>query len=216
MIGDRLLGRIWRRMMVVLLCPVVMAACTNSRVRRLRNSARAKRASGGQLTMAMAATMVVRLGVKMATSTTASTKLGMVWNSSVKRMMASSTLPPWKPASAPSVTPMARAAAVEVRPISSDTRAPWAMPDAMSRPSMSDPNRASSDSGGWKGMVAMSHGSPGNRTGAKTASTTIAARMTSPRTAPLLRAKARQKSDFIIATPESGDRRGRRGCRSGC
>ena len=42
----------------------------------------------------MAKTMLVRLGVKMATITTASTKPGTVWNSSVKRMIASSTQPP--------------------------------------------------------------------------------------------------------------------------
>ena len=42
----------------------------------------------------MAKTMLARLGVKIATMTTASTKPGTVWNNSVKRITASSTQPP--------------------------------------------------------------------------------------------------------------------------
>ena len=57
--------------------------------------------------MAMATTMEPMLGVKIATSTIASTKLGMVWKNSVKRIITSSTTPAGdsRPA-APSVTPM--------------------------------------------------------------------------------------------------------------
>ena len=44
--------------------------------------------------MAMATTIDTIEGCRMATSTTASTKIGMVWKNSVKRISASSTLPP--------------------------------------------------------------------------------------------------------------------------
>ena len=70
--------------------PRTSAACTNSRVRNDSTSARTTRATGGQETMAMAATIEPRLGEKIATSTTARTKLGTVWKNSVKRMIASS------------------------------------------------------------------------------------------------------------------------------
>ncbi|MNR43395.1 hypothetical protein D3C85_1620120 [compost metagenome] len=75
-------------------CPASIAACTNSRFFRLMNSARTNRASGGHDTTAIAKITVAILGVRMATSTTARKKLGMVWNSSIKPTMAWSTRPP--------------------------------------------------------------------------------------------------------------------------
>ncbi|MNY68844.1 hypothetical protein D3C86_2066730 [compost metagenome] len=74
--------------------PASMAACTNSRFFRLMNSARTRRANGGQDTTAIAKITVAMLGVRMATSTTARKKLGMVWKSSMKPTMAWSTRPP--------------------------------------------------------------------------------------------------------------------------
>ncbi|MNT75419.1 hypothetical protein D3C72_2143130 [compost metagenome] len=92
--GDRLLGRICVRMMRRFDCPDSIAAWTNSRFFRLMNSARTSRASGGQDTTAMAKITVAMLGVRIATSTTARKKLGMVWNSSMNPTMAWSTRPP--------------------------------------------------------------------------------------------------------------------------
>ena len=69
----------------------------------------------------MAATMEVSDGVKIATSTTARMKDGTVWKSPVKRMTMSSTQPPAWPATAPKVTPKARAAAVETAPTRRET-----------------------------------------------------------------------------------------------
>ena len=58
------------------------------------NSARVRRASGGQDTMPMAKITFEIFGPSVATKRIASTKPGMVWNSSVRRIMMSSTLPP--------------------------------------------------------------------------------------------------------------------------
>src|SRR5476649_2873638 len=93
MMGERALGSISRKMIAVRERPSTSAACTNSRERSDRNSARMTRATGGHETMAIAATIEAMLGEKIATRTTASRKLGTVWKNSVKRM-ASSTAPP--------------------------------------------------------------------------------------------------------------------------
>jgi hypothetical protein len=58
------------------------------------NSARARRATDGHETTAIATVMLRMVGEKMATSTTASTKDGMVRKNSVVRMMRSSMRPP--------------------------------------------------------------------------------------------------------------------------
>ena len=58
MIGDRQLGRTWRKMTRRSLMPRPMHACTNSRWRMARNSPRTSRATPGQLTTAMAMTML--------------------------------------------------------------------------------------------------------------------------------------------------------------
>ncbi len=42
--------------------------------------------------------------------------------------------------------------------MSSDTRAPWATPEAMSRPRVSEPMSVPEVSGGANGRVTMSHG----------------------------------------------------------
>ncbi len=57
MMGDMALGRIWVRMMRSGFCPITTAACTNSRCLSVRNSPRTRRATGGQDTTEMAATM---------------------------------------------------------------------------------------------------------------------------------------------------------------
>ena len=111
-------------MIQLLLWPVTIAAWTYSRVRSDSTSPRTSRATGGQLTMAIAATIETMEGCRMATSTIASAKLGTVWKNSVKRIRASSILPPKYPAAAPSGMPTASEASVEIRPTSSDTRAP--------------------------------------------------------------------------------------------
>ena len=158
MIGDSALGRISPKTMPVRLRPNTSAACTNSRDRSDMNSARTTRVTGGQDTMAMAATMLAMEGVKIATSTTASTKLGTVWKNSVKRIATSSTSPPAYPAMAPRVIPNTSATAVETAPISNETLAPCAMPAATSRPRLSLPSRKPSSPGCANGAPRMSHG----------------------------------------------------------
>src|SRR6478609_315864 len=78
------------------------------------------------------------------------------------------------------VTPMISEVSVETTPIISEMRAPWAMPAATSRPSMSEPSHRPSLSGGWNGAPTMSHGSSGNNQGAETARTTTQNRMNRP------------------------------------
>ncbi|MOA52638.1 hypothetical protein D3C78_1759710 [compost metagenome] len=51
--------------------PITTAACTNSRVFSVMNSARTRRATGGQETIAIAPTMEYREGLNIATSTMA-------------------------------------------------------------------------------------------------------------------------------------------------
>ena len=92
--GPAALGKICRKMMARSAIPSASQARTNSRWRRAMNSPRTSRATAGHETMAMAATMLRRLGWKMATSTTAKMKDGMVWKNSVSRISASSTQPP--------------------------------------------------------------------------------------------------------------------------
>ena len=88
------MGKISRNTIAACECPSTSAACTNSRDRSDRNSARTTRVTGGQETIAIAATIEPRLGEKIATSTIARMKLGTVWKNSVKHMIASSIAPP--------------------------------------------------------------------------------------------------------------------------
>ena len=60
------------------------------------------------------------------------------------------------------VTPISKAASVATTPISSDTRAPWKMPAATSRPSESEPRGNALFSPGHRnGRATMLHESPG-------------------------------------------------------
>ena len=93
MIGEIALGRICRSTTDSAPCPWHIAAWTNSRLRRRRNSARVSRASGGQLTAAIAKITLRSVGPSVATSRIARMKPGMVWNSSVTRIRMSSTRP---------------------------------------------------------------------------------------------------------------------------
>ena len=70
------------------------AAWTNSRDRSDMNSPRTSRATGGQDTTAIAEMIDSMLGWKIATSTTAIARVGMVWKNSVKRISRSSIRPP--------------------------------------------------------------------------------------------------------------------------
>ena len=74
--------------------PATIAACTNSRALMVRTSPRTTRAIGGQLTVAMAMTRLAPEGARIATSTMAKMKEGMVWKNSVTRISTSSTMPP--------------------------------------------------------------------------------------------------------------------------
>src|SRR5690606_581293 len=57
MMGDMALGRIWVHTMRPGVCPITMAACTNSRCLSVMNSERTRRAAGGHDTSAMAPMM---------------------------------------------------------------------------------------------------------------------------------------------------------------
>ena len=94
MIGAAAFGRQWRTMIRKSPMPIASHACTNSRPRRLRNSPRVSRATGGHDTTPIASTIVVTDGVKIATSTIAKRNAGIVWNSSVTRMSTVSIQPP--------------------------------------------------------------------------------------------------------------------------
>ena len=74
--------------------PSVTQACTNSRLRMAMTSPRTSRAMGGQVTTAMAMTMLSSEGCRMATSTIANTNEGMVWKNSVTRISTLSVRPP--------------------------------------------------------------------------------------------------------------------------
>lgn len=88
------LGRISRKMMRACPAPSVRAARTNSRSRSVMNSPRVRRAMPVQEVTPSANTMAESAGSRMATSTIASRKAGMVWNSSVTRISTASTRPP--------------------------------------------------------------------------------------------------------------------------
>src|SRR6202171_5326614 len=83
--GEATFGRISTKMMRGVETPSTRAASTYSRWRIARNSPLTRRATGGQLTTEIAATIDPILGVKIAIRTTAKTKLGIVWNRSVTR-----------------------------------------------------------------------------------------------------------------------------------
>ena len=92
--GGRALGRISPTMMRPLPMPMARQACTNSRSRRAKNSARVMRAIEVQLTMPMAITMLVKVEPRITTMVSTKIRLGMVWNSSAARIATSSTQPP--------------------------------------------------------------------------------------------------------------------------
>lgn len=76
--GDIVFGRIWVIMILRLLSPSTTAALTKSRLRRLANSDRTRRATGGQLTMPIARMMDRTEGDRIATNNRAKTKVGIV------------------------------------------------------------------------------------------------------------------------------------------
>ena len=78
-------------------------------------------------------------GWKIATSTMANRKLGMVWKISVTRISSSSQRPPRYPAGTPISMPMNTATTVATTPTSSEACAPCTMPAAMLRPMESAP-----------------------------------------------------------------------------
>ena len=77
-IGGSALGRMWRVMIWKLPRPDRLAASTNSRVLSDSTSPRTRRATGGHDTMEIAMMTKVRLGWKIAKSTIAKAKLGIV------------------------------------------------------------------------------------------------------------------------------------------
>ena len=92
--GGSALGSISPAMILKSPMPMARQACTNSRSRKARNSARVMRAIGVQLTMPMAITMLVKVEPRMTTMVSTKIRLGMVWNSSAARMAISSIQPP--------------------------------------------------------------------------------------------------------------------------
>ena len=94
MTGERQFGRMWRSMIRPSLIPSPTQAWTNSRSRIERNWPRTRRATAGHETTAMAMTVLRTDGLRMATSTMAKMKDGIVWKNSVTRIRRSSAEPP--------------------------------------------------------------------------------------------------------------------------
>ncbi len=72
----------------------------------------------------MATTMVASDGSLIDTITITSRKVGVVWNSSTRRIRTVSIRPPKKPAVAPTTMPIASPMVAEAMPTSSEARAP--------------------------------------------------------------------------------------------
>src|SRR5580693_7565191 len=83
--------------------------------------------------------VLARLGPRIATTSTASTRLGTAMIRSMRRVMATSTIAPPIAAASPSATPMTNDTHITERPMKSDTRAPKIRRDSMSCPSPSVP-----------------------------------------------------------------------------
>src|ERR1700737_1751395 len=91
--GEAQFGSKWRKTMRPSPAPSPPQASTNSRPPREANSPRASRAMPGQDTRAMAAISLSAEGERIATSRIANMKDGIVWNNSVTRISATSSLP---------------------------------------------------------------------------------------------------------------------------
>src|ERR1700737_1981254 len=91
--GEAQFGSRWRKTMRASPAPSPTQANTNSRPPREANSPRANRAMPGQDTRVMAAISLAAEGERIATSRIANMNDGMVWNSSVTRISATSSLP---------------------------------------------------------------------------------------------------------------------------
>ena len=94
MIGERVFGRISRKMIRRSFIPSTTHACTNSRFRIAMNSPRTSRVMGGHVTAAIANTIFSIRAERIATRTIAKMNDGMVWKNSVMRMRTSSIQPP--------------------------------------------------------------------------------------------------------------------------
>ena len=85
---------------------------------------RITRAVPGQLSRPITSTSLVNPLPIIATTTTATSSLGRIWNASVMRISTSSSAPPKKPASMPMLMPSPTLRVALNRPISSETRPP--------------------------------------------------------------------------------------------
>lgn len=112
--------------------PIIRAAWTNSRVRRVSTSPLTSRAAASQDSSDITTMISHSDGVNMLTTISSSTRPGMARKVSTARIITASTTPPKYPAKAPYRVPMTVVASATAKPSSSEER-----PPAISRPSTS-------------------------------------------------------------------------------
>ena len=163
-------------------------------------AARVSRTKCGSITIAIAYIAFVRPGPRIATTATASSRLGSASMMSISRMIVNSTPPRKKPATSPSTTPKLSDRPTETMPISSDSRVPWISRESWSRPTGSVPSTntwppiAVSDGAFSTASGYCSRGEYGAITSASSAASTSAITTARPIIAPRLRRKSRQSS----------------------
>ncbi len=132
MITPMQLGTRWRTTTRQRVAPIMVAACTNSSVRRDSTSPRTSLATPIQESSDSRTMISSRLGVNRFTRISSSTRLGTASRVSMTRIMKASTMPPTKPANAPYSVPRTVVATATAKPSSSEER-----PPSISRPSTS-------------------------------------------------------------------------------
>ena len=114
--------------------PTALAACTYSRLRSEMTSPRTSRAVPSQDSAVSSRMIISRLGAKMFTRISSSTRPGTASSVSMTRIITMSTIPPTQPAIAPYSVPITVVAIATAKPSSSDD---W--PPTIRRPSTSYP-----------------------------------------------------------------------------
>ena len=168
----------WVRMMRKAPAPLARAASTKSIARTCVVTDSVTRVIGGMKTMVMARSALPTPAPSEPAMATASRIEGKAYNTSVSRMTSILVRPPIKPATRPSVPPIASATATGSTPMVRDRRPPWIRRESMSRPSSSVPRRWPDEPTGSRrcaALVAAGSGSPSH--GASTAAPVIASRM---------------------------------------
>jgi hypothetical protein len=139
--GASAFGRMCRKMMRPAPAPWARIACTNSRSRSARNSARTRRATPIQLVRPMMIMMLSRLCPMKAMTARIRKSDGNTSITSTSHITAASIFPPKYPAMAPSRIPMASEIPTATNPTEREICAPYIIRDSTSRPRSSVPNQ---------------------------------------------------------------------------